>query len=173
MPFSVTQLIAATLLIVAAAASDIWKRRIPNALNGTLMLAGLWAQASAPGWRSALGGLAAGAITLTLLWVPWSKGRLGGGDVKMAVATAAWMGLALLPAYYLSTAIAGGLVAVICYGFSAREARQEIKNNLAAMAAGAGLPDVPLKGGAGRRSVPYGVAVALAGLLLLWKERLW
>jgi Flp pilus assembly protein protease CpaA len=173
MPFSLSQLIAGTLLFVAAAAWDISKRRIPNALNGALILAGLWAHASAQGWQATGGALAAAAITLALLWIPWSRRRLGGGDVKMAVGVAAWMGLSLLPAYYLSTALAGGLVAVICYTFSTRGARDEIKNNLAAMTAGAGLPQVPLKGGSGRLSVPYGVAVALAGLVLLWKERLW
>jgi prepilin peptidase CpaA len=173
MPFSLSQLIAGTLLLVAAAGWDISKRRIPNALNGALTLSGLWAQTSAQGWGAMLGALAAAAITLVLLWVPWSKGRLGGGDVKMAVGTAAWVGLPLLPAYYLSTALAGGLVAVICYAFSTRGARDEIKNNLAAMTAGAGLPEVPLKGGFGRLSVPYGAAVAIAGLALVWKERLW
>jgi prepilin peptidase CpaA len=173
MHFPITQLVAGTLLLVLAAASDISRRRIPNALNGAVLLAGVWAQASVRGWRSMLGALAAGAITLVLLWVPWSKRRLGGGDAKLAVGTAVWLGLSQLPVYYVSTALAGGLVAVICYALSTREARQEIKNNLAAMTAGAGLPEVPLKGGAGRRSVPYGVAVVLAGLLLLWRDRLW
>jgi hypothetical protein len=61
----------------------------------------------------------------------------------------------------------------MCYALSTREARTEIRANLAAAAAGAGLPQAPLKGGAGRRSVPYGVAFALAALALLWKGGGW
>ena len=40
--------------------------------------------------------------------------------------------------------------------------------NLLAVAAGASAQDVAIRGGAGRVSVPYGVAVALGALAVLW-----
>jgi prepilin peptidase CpaA len=163
----------ATLLLAVAAMTDLGKRRIPNALNAALGLTGLWAQASARGWLAMAYGLLAGVMTVALLWVPWTKGRIGGGDVKMAGGAAIWMGLSLWPAFLLFTALAGGIVAVICYLLSARAARREIRNNLVAAAHGAGVGEVPLKGGAGRVSVPYGVAVAMSALAILWTGGRW
>jgi prepilin peptidase CpaA len=171
--FPVAHLGVATVLLLAAAGADTWKRKIPNAINAALGLTGLWAQASERGWVAMAYGLVAGLLTVALLWVPWLKGRLGGGDVKMAAGAAIWVGLPRLPAYLLLTALAGGLVAIVCYAFSARGARQEIRTNLATAVAAAGPPEVPLKGGAGRLSVPYGVAVAVSGLGMLWAGGSW
>jgi prepilin peptidase CpaA len=173
MTFPIPLLGVASALMLAAAGTDVWKRKIPNALNAALGLTGLWAQASSRGWMALVWGLTAGIVTLALLWVPWLKGRLGGGDVKMATAAAIWMGLFHLPAYLLLTAVAGGVVALASYLLSSRSIRREIAANLATAVAGAGLPEVPLKGGAGRVSVPFGVAVAMSGLANLWLGAGW
>lgn len=172
-PLSVPLLAAGTVLLLAAAVSDVRKRRIPNAINAALGLTGLWAQGSARGWSAAAYGLVAGVVTVALLWVPWMRGRIGGGDVKMAGAAAAWLSLTLLPMFLLLTAVAGGIVAMICYALSSRASRREIRANLVVAASGGPLPEVPLKGGAGRLSVPYGVAVALAGGGLMWTGGIW
>ena len=173
MSFSFSHLGVGTALLLAAAGVDVWKRRIPNALNAGLGLTGLWAQASANGWTAMAYGFAAGALTVALLWVPWLKGLLGGGDVKMAGSAAIWAGLGGLPAFLLLTAVAGGIVAMVCYALSTRSARQEIRANLALAASGSNLPPVPLKGGAGRLSVPYGAGVAMAALTVLWTGGPW
>ena len=172
MPLPVSHLGVATLLLVLASVADVWKRRIPNPLNAILALEGVWAQASSRGWVAMLQALCAGVLTVALLWVPWMKGRLGGGDVKMAGGAAVWVGLGLWPEYLVFTALAGGIVGVICYAFSTRPAQRAIRDNLAAAAAGQGLAEAPLKGG-GRLSVPYGVAVAMGSLVILWKGGGW
>jgi prepilin peptidase CpaA len=170
MPYPVPPLGVGTALLLAGAVADIRNRRIPNALNGALLVAGL---VCAGRWSAALSGLAAALVVVVALWLPWRAGRIGGGDVKMAAAAAAWMGLPNLLPYLLATALAGGLVALVCAALSSRQARQEMGANLTAAAAGLGVPDVTIRGGGGRMSVPYGAAVALGALVLLWGARGW
>jgi prepilin peptidase CpaA len=163
----------ATGLLLAAAGADAWKRRIPNALNAVLGLTGLLAQVSGRGWVAGGSGLAAGVLVVTLLWLPWLKGMRGGGDVKMAAAAAVWLGLGRMPEYLLVAAVAGGVLALVYYALSSRDARREIRMNLTTAALSATLPKVTLENRAGRRSVPYSVAFAASALLILWRGGLW
>jgi Flp pilus assembly protein protease CpaA len=118
-------------------------------------------------------GAATGAVTLALLWLPWRSGRVGGGDVKLAAGAGFWLGLSRLPEYLLLAALAGGVLSLIYYALSSRDARREIRMNLTSAALSASLPTVTLASGAGRRSVPYGVAFAAAAGVILWGGRLW
>lgn len=144
------------------------RRRIPNWLNAALVVTGLGAQALFHGGGAALGGLAAALVTLVVLWSPWSKGRLGGGDVKAMLGAASWLGLGLLLHFFLLAALVGGLAALVCLFASSASVRREVRNNLALVALRVGLPAAPIRGGAGRVSVPLGAAAALAALALLW-----
>jgi Flp pilus assembly protein protease CpaA len=171
MSYPVAQLGVATALLGAGALADIRRRRIPNALNGALLVAGLGAQAGTNGWVGMGWGLAATLLSVGLLWQPWLAGRIGGGDVKMAGAAAAWMGPGQTLSYALFTAVAGGLVALVCAALSSRQVRRQMRINLEGVAAGLGTPAVAIAGGAGRVSVPYGAAIALGGLAVLWGSR--
>jgi len=173
MSFPVSHLVVATALLLAAACADVWKRRIPNALNAALGLTGLWAQASSRSWGAMASGAAAGALTLALLWLPWRSGRIGGGDVKLAAGAGFWLSLSRLPEYLVLAALAGGVLSLIYYALSSRAVRREIRMNLTSAALGATLPTVTLGSGDGRRSVPYGVAFAAAAGVLVWGGRLW
>jgi prepilin peptidase CpaA len=172
MSFPVSHLGVVTALLLAAAAADVWKRKIPNAINAALGLTGLWAQATCRGWGAMASGAAAGAVTLALLWIPWQSRRVGGGDVKLAAGAGAWLELSRLPEYLLLAALVGGALSLVYYALSSRDSRREIRMNLSA-ALSASLPAVPLTGGGGRRSVPYGVAFAASAGLLLWGGHLW
>jgi prepilin peptidase CpaA len=130
-------------------------------------LTGLVAQGLYHGGWSLLGALAAAVITLIVLWTPWSKGRLGGGDVKGTLCAATWLGLALLPRFLLLAALGVGLLALTSYLLSSALARQEIRQNLKLLALRA-MPEAPMRGGNGRVSVPFGAAAAGAALLMLW-----
>jgi prepilin peptidase CpaA len=173
MSFPVSHLGIGTLLLLIAAAADVRKRRIPNALNAAVGLTGLWAQASVRGWAAMGLSLAAGVLVVALLWLPWLSRLVGGGDVKLAGAGAIWSGLSLLPMYLLVTAVAGGLVGIVCYALSARATRREIRENLVTTVREASLPAVPIKGGAGRVPVPYGAAFAMSALVMLWTGGRW
>ncbi len=95
-----------------AAAFDVACRRIPNGLTVPLFVGGLGAQALAGG--AALGsGLGAAALVAAVLFPAWLGRSVGGGDLKFAVAAAAWVGFGRLPAFLLASAIAADAVVAI------------------------------------------------------------
>lgn len=88
--------------LVAAAAWDLSRRRIPNLLTGSLAVTGLlaaWLQATPDGMGLGMAALSmAVAFTLfrglRLLAAAVSPhSSLGGGDIKLLAGTAAWLGL--------------------------------------------------------------------------------
>src|SRR5438094_10067408 len=101
MSYPLPSLLVATGLLLLVAGWDMARRRIPNWANTALGVTGLGAQALFHGGWAALGGLGAALLTLVVLWSPWSKGRLGGGDVKAMLAAAIWLGLGLVLHVYL------------------------------------------------------------------------
>jgi prepilin peptidase CpaA len=151
------------MLIAIAAASDIAARRIANHLSVPLAAGGLAAQAVALGWDGIGDGLSAAAVLGTVLWIPWRRGWLGGGDLKLAVGAAAWVGMRGLPGYLLVAALVAGLAAFVSYVASTRSARAEMRSNLQGVAAGRQVV-IPLHGVGGRVSVPAGAAFAAGAL---------
>jgi leader peptidase (prepilin peptidase)/N-methyltransferase len=166
--YPLASLLIASGLLLLMAGWDIARRRIPNWLNGVLGVAGMGAQTACGGGWGLLGGLGAALVTLVVLWGPWSKGRLGGGDVKTALCSAIWLGPGSLLSFYLVAAIAGGVAAGFCLLRSGAAARREVRTNLLLMASRVGPPEAPGAGRAGRVTVPFGAATAAAALLLLW-----
>ena len=90
MPF----LIVATLVVFVAlcVVTDVWMRRIPNAISGPAMVLGITlntAYMGSAGLLQSLSGL--GIVIGVLLW-PFAMGGIGGGDVKMMGAMGALLG---------------------------------------------------------------------------------
>lgn len=126
--------------VLAAAILDIAWRRIPNWLTGGLVLlflpaAWLWDLSLAEFGWHIL----AGAIFLGFGLVMHVLGLIGGGDAKFATAIALWVGIGKLLPFLMLTALCGGLLALVYV-----------------LLRFAGYP---------RTSLPYGVAIACAGLL--------
>jgi prepilin peptidase CpaA len=167
MSYPIPSLLIATGLLLLVAGWDMARRRIPNWANASLGLIALIVQVIENGAGSMLSGLGAAVVTVVVLWTPWSKGRLGGGDVKATAAAAILMGLPWLMQYLILSALLVGLFAVVSYLLSARPVQQEIRANLK-LAAMRAMPDAPIRSGSGRVSVPFGAAAAAAALLLLW-----
>jgi len=167
----VTRSLLAVFLVMSAV-WDIRKRRVPNRLSLAVGVTGLVAILGSEGWVSALSGLGAAAVILALLWFPWSKGRIGGGDVKLTAAAAISAEIAQLPWFLLGTAVIGGMLSAVCYLLSSREARREMTVNFKLVAAGV-LPEPPLRSGRGRISVPYSVASAAMALVILFAAKGW
>lgn len=145
--------------MLAAAASDLARRRIPNALNVAIFLGGLLAQA-AGGGPAALGqGLAGAGIALALLLPLFYVRWLGGGDVKLAVAFGAWLGPV---AAFWATAVGlagGGLVAFGMFLVGGATLRAEVSTNLRNAALTWTVPKVAKRG----RGQLVPMALALAG----------
>jgi prepilin peptidase CpaA len=167
----ISRAVLASLLVVAAL-WDIRKRRIPNVLSAAVVLSGLVTALIGEGGWAALSALAALVVTIGVGWIPWLRGWIGGGDIKLAGAAAVWVGLRLLHEYLLATALVGAVVAGICYFLSTRQARREMLTNLKMAAAGV-MPEPALRSGGGRVSVPYGVACAVAALAIVLIRKGW
>lgn len=157
-----------SVLLLLASAWDILERRVPNWLSAVIGLSGAIA-AAVQGGPWCLGSAVLASVgMLGLLWWPWVSGRLGGGDLKVAMGAATWVGLANLGWYILLSAALGGGVALVAYAFASREARRNINRNLGTMATGGGIPTVSLEPARGRPSVPYAVAFCAGALATLW-----
>lgn len=153
-------------LIAVGAVCDVLTRRIPNGLVAALAAGGLLWMGLARGGTAVLLGLACGVGVVLLLWIPWSLGGIGGGDAKLAAGAAIWVGWEHLAAFLLAGALAGGGVAALAYLGSQRQARAQMRNNLLWAMLFRAWPSVPAAG-AGRMSVPYGVAVLIGAIYIM------
>jgi prepilin peptidase CpaA len=150
-----------------AAVCDLRWRRIPNAVPGLVFVSGLAICGLNHGWGATLSGLASSVILLLVLYVPWKAGGIGGGDVKLAAATGAWLGLPHLLWFVLVTAVAGGIVAAICYVFAPPSARAEVRANLVLAGLQGELPPASASSRKAHVSVPYAVAIAAGATVAL------
>lgn len=150
-------------LMIYAAASDIVSMTISNRLCLLLVIAfavcaallGLsWVQI---GWH-----LAAGFVVLLLCFGLFAAGLIGGGDAKLAAATALWFGFGPLLPYLVVTAVAGGVVAVAMYGLRAMPVPAMMKNWI-----------VVQRLHSAEKCVPYGVALAIGALVVLPQTAIW
>ena len=148
------------MLLALAVVSDLRRRRIPNLVSGALLVGAIVVRAAAGGPASALSGLAAAGCLLVLLWIPWKRHGIGGGDVKLSAAAGAVTGLQALPLLVLAVGLAGGVASIACALASSKEVRQEIRANLVGAVLFRGLPTAP-RARAGRARVPYAVAIAV------------
>ncbi|BDG01203.1 A24 family peptidase [Anaeromyxobacter oryzae] len=142
-------------LLIAAALSDALYRRIPNALGLAVLAAGLASQGVAHGGAGVGAGLAAAVITGALLWVPWQLRMMGGGDLKLAAAAAAWVGTEGLPRFLLATALVGGVLSISVALKGARGT--SLAPSTSPLAAALASRFATARRGL---TVPYGVAIA-------------
>lgn len=101
---------ALSALVLAAAATDLRSRRIPNALTLAGLGIGLALRVPLGGGAVVDGLLGAGAaLLLGILF--FMLRALGGGDVKLLAAVGAFTGLAALPVTLVLIAAMGGVLA--------------------------------------------------------------
>lgn len=151
------------LLLAAAAASDTAARRISNRLTVPLAIGGLGVQIGIVGVVNASAALAvAGALGAVLL-IPWSRGWLGGGDLKLAAGAAVWVGGDRIATYLLASAVVAGGLSVMAYAASNGASRSQIRSNLGGALRGKRV-SVAARASGGRVSVPVGAAFAAGAL---------
>lgn len=152
---------AAIGLTVAACAVatyfDVRARRIPNWLTG-LLAAGALAVNGSLGLRVFLLSIAVMAVIMLLGTLLYSRGGVGGGDIKLAAAASGALSFPLCISFLLYTAIGGGLLAI---GFII--VRGSARQSLARAA-------VMATGGAGAvtksQSLPYAAAFTFGAILI-------
>ncbi|HKA86217.1 MAG TPA: A24 family peptidase [Haliangiales bacterium] len=148
--------------IAAAAACDLRWRRIPNALNVAILVAGIAARAVAG--ASVVEGLAGALSGFVPLFLLFRAGWIGGGDVKLGAAAGAWLGPIPALAAVLGGLAAGGLLSLAVLAAGGRSLRAEVALNLKTAALSLSAPDAPRR--ARGKLVPMALALGGAALVV-------
>jgi prepilin peptidase CpaA len=150
---------------LAGAAFDLRWRRIPNKLTGTAVLIAFFLNTLMGGVRGLVGSLVACLLAGSVFAVMFFMGGMGGGDVKLMAAIAAFSGLGHLAELLVCTALAGGVFA-LAVAF-ARGALGDTLRNLFGCLWPRRTPrdDSPQRA---RLYLPYGVPIAVGALLTFY-----
>ncbi len=133
------------LMLLAASWTDLRKREIANELN--LAIAALaipyWWSIGLPIWPDVALQIGIAALIFALFLIAFWLGQMGGGDVKMLGAVALWLPWQGVLNLLVIMALAGGVL-TLAMVIRQRIARRE-----------------------GQPEIPYGVAIAFAGIWLI------
>jgi prepilin peptidase CpaA len=100
-------------LMAYAACSDLLSMRISNRVSLLVVAAFIpMAFAMGLGWQDWLMHFAAGGVTLTIAFGLFAAGWIGGGDAKLAAATALWLGWGPLLEYAVVSSLFGGVLTI-------------------------------------------------------------
>jgi prepilin peptidase CpaA len=133
------------VILVVAAVIDVRTFTISNKLNLTVALLAplFWWSAALPLWPNIATQVALAGGVFLLLAAAFYVGVMGGGDVKLAAALALWFSPASTIKFLVVMSIAGGVLTLLVVGWHSARKRQ------------------------GRPEIPYGVAIAFGGLVIL------
>lgn len=134
-----------TVLLIAAAVTDIRSRIISNRLNIAIAaLAPLyWLATGIPAWPDMALQIALGIAIFGAFAALFALGLMGGGDVKLLAAVALWFPWQAIGLLILIMAVIGGIVTVVTI------VHHRMSRRL------------------GQPEVPYGVAISLAAMWLV------
>jgi prepilin peptidase CpaA len=150
-------------LMAYAAASDLLTMLIPNRISLALVAGFALLAATGPMSWSEIGlHLGAGAAVLAATFTLFALGIIGGGDAKLAAATALWLGFDGLGDYLLAASIFGGALTLAILLARAHP----LPGRIARMPFALHLHDA-------KTGIPYGIALAGAALLVLPETEVW
>ena len=156
-------------ILVIVAYQDVRTRRIPNALSLATAALGLARIALAAEVIDAAYTLAAAAIIFAITFALFQRGAIGGGDAKILPATALLIGYRELLGFLFLMSLCGGVLALAT--LAAERLDQFFRRcRPGERVSPTGQSDrgrVASK----RSTVPYGVAVAIAGVITLIAAR--
>ena len=149
-PLKYGLLAALAIALVVAAATDLRSRRIGNGLNAAIALTAplfWWASGLSP-WPDIAAQLGVALVTFAICAGLFAIRAMGGGDVKLLTALALWIEPFLFARLILAMALLGGILTLLMLiGRVFRRQREQL-------------------------AVPYGVAIALAGLWVIANDYL-
>lgn len=143
--FPTILLTALALLLVSCGIEDVRQRTIANWKNATIaLLAPVWWWANGLAFLPDMAMQLGVAVAIFALFVgAFAIGQMGGGDVKLIGALALWLPVQPLVWMLIVMSIGGGLITMLM------------------------VIDRWRHGGRGAVETPYGVAIAIAGLISL------
>jgi len=149
-------------MMAFAASSDLFSMTISNRVS-LILVGGFFVLAFMSGMtpHDVLWHVGAALTVLAFTFAFFARGWIGGGDAKLAAATALWLGFEHLMPYLLYASLFGGLLTLLIIRFRitplpAALAEQEWIKRLHRLDGG----------------VPYGIALAAAALLI-YPETSW
>ncbi len=144
-PFKYGLLAALAIALLVAAFTDLRSRQIGNWLNAGIALGAplFWWSSGLALWPDIALQLGVAFGTFVVLAGLFAIGAMGGGDVKLLAALALWIEPTLFLKLLLMMALLGGVLTILFAGWHvARRQRDKL-------------------------AIPYGVAIAMAGLWVL------
>jgi prepilin peptidase CpaA len=152
-------------ILLTIAYGDVRTRRIPNALAASIAMLGLVRMMLAANSVEAGHTLVASVPVFTAGFLLFWRGVLGGGDAKLIGAMALLIGSHDLFEFFLLMSVCGGALAfaiLVRRRFCSRHRHlsQEAAARFTTECAGASRPQA-------QPTVPYGVAIAAAGVVVL------
>jgi prepilin peptidase CpaA len=143
-------------LMVFTAATDLLTMTIPNRVP-IILAASFLLLAWTGGMPAAemASHVAAAALVLVVTFFFFTRGWIGGGDAKLAAATALWFGFDYLASYLLATCLFGGALTLLLLQF-------RLVPLPAVLAGQAWAERLHQNGG----NIPYGIALAAAALVV-------
>lgn len=150
-------------LMIFSALADVFTMTIPNRVSLILIVVyfALAAYLALP-WQTVALHVSCGLAVLGITFVMFQFGWVGGGDAKLAASTALWIGWENLLEYGVLASIAGGVLTLVIILLRWNDLPQRLLSyrfiaRLAEKTEG----------------VPYGVALAIAGLLIYPQTGVW
>lgn len=158
-------LVLAIIILALIAYGDMHTRRIPNALSAAIAMLGLTRMALVHD-PAAIGlTLVASAAVFAVGFLFFWRGMLGGGDAKLVTAMALLIGYHDLFGFLFLMSFCGGALALAIL------AREKLHRQRSILSRPVIIPSATQAGDCtatpGRCTVPYGVAIAAAGVLTL------
>ena len=143
-------------LMAFAASSDLLTMTISNRVS-IVLVAGFFALAmmSGMGMAEVLSHVGAGAVVLVVSFGFFARGWIGGGDAKLAAATAMWLGFGYLMNYLVYASLLGGALTFLLMEFRLVPLPGLLAGQFWAQR-------LHRQGG----DIPYGIALAGAALLI-------
>ena len=144
-PFKYGLLTALAIALLVAAFTDLRHRTISNWLSGGIALAAplFWWASGLALWPDIAWQLGIAASAFAVLAGLFALGQMGGGDVKLLTALALWIAPLPFLRLLIMMALVGGVLTLLIGAWSVMRRRR------------------------GKMAVPYGVAIAMAGLWVL------
>jgi prepilin peptidase CpaA len=163
-------LIASLVLLIPLAIIiiyyDVRYRRIPNAYVLATLISGITINAAFGGLRGAASSLGGCALAFILIFILHVFGAMGAGDVKLFSAIGAVTGAHLVIPTFLVVVLTGGLLALISVVRAGvvRTTMHRVLQIFVGFLPGWEMPRFSIPADRSR-TVPYGVAITIGGLI--------
>jgi prepilin peptidase CpaA len=162
-----TVMITSIGVLAVIAYGDVRTRRIPNTLTATIAMLGLARLILVYNPIAAAQTLAAAAAIFAASFLLFCRGVFGGGDAKLVAAMVLLIGSNNVFGFLFLMSLCGGALAVAALLFDHIDLQCSRRSRLARVPS-SDLVSEPATA-VPRLTVPYGVAIAAAGVILILK----